>query len=59
MTPEVKERIEQLRHGIVPEEYKQTKAGVVPEDWTEYAIGDCLERVERPVKVLTLLMGFL
>ena len=51
MTPEVKERIEQIRHEIVPEGYKKTKAGVVPEDWTEYAIGDCLERVERPVKV--------
>lgn len=51
MTPEVKERIEQIRHGNVPEGYKKTKAGVVPADWTEYAIGDCLERVERPVKV--------
>ena len=51
MTPEVNERIEQIRHGIVPEGYKKTKAGVVPEDWTEYAIGDCLERVERPVAV--------
>ena len=51
MTPEVKDRIEQIRHGIVPEGYKKTKAGVVPADWTEYAIGDCLERVERPVKV--------
>lgn len=51
MTPEVKERIEQIRHGIVPEGYKKSKAGVVPEDWTEYAIGDCLERVERPVAV--------
>ena len=51
MTPEVKDRIEQIRHGIVPEGYKKTKAGVVPADWTEYAIGDCLKRVERPVKV--------
>ena len=51
MTPEVKKRIEQIRHGNVPEGYKETKARVVPADWTEYAIGDCLERVERPVKV--------
>lgn len=51
MTPEVKERIDQLRHGIVPEGYRRTKAGIVPTDWSEYTIADCLERVERPVEV--------
>ena len=51
MTPEVKERIEQIRHGNVPEGYKKTKVGIVPADWTEYTIGECLERVERPVDV--------
>ena len=51
MTPEVKERIEQIRHGIVPEGYKKTKSGIVPADWKEYTIGQCLERVERPVDV--------
>lgn len=51
MTPEVKERIDQLRHGIMPEGYRKTKSGIVPTDWSEYAIADCLERVERPVEV--------
>ena len=51
MTPEVKERIEQIRHGNVPEGYKKTKAGIVPADWAECTIGECLERVERPVEV--------
>lgn len=51
MTPEVRERIEQIRYGNVPEGYKKTKVGIVPADWTEYTIGDCLERVERPVDV--------
>lgn len=51
MTPEVKDRIAQIQHGIVPEDYRKTKAGIVPEDWSEYAIADCLERVERPVEV--------
>lgn len=51
MTPEVKERIEQIRHGNVPEGYKKTKAGILPADWTVCTIGDCLERVERPVDV--------
>ena len=51
MTPEVKERIEQIRHGNVPEGYKKTKADILPADWTVCTIGDCLERVERPVDV--------
>ena len=51
MIEEVKKRIDQIRHGIVPEGYQKTKAGIVPADWSEYAIADCLERVERPVEV--------
>lgn len=51
MTPEVKERIDQLRHGIMPEGYRKIKSGIVPTDWSEYAIADCLERIERPVEV--------
>ena len=51
MTPEAKERIKQIRHGIVPEGYQKTKAGILPKDWSVYTIGECLERVERPVSV--------
>ena len=51
MTPEVKERIVQIQHGIVPKGYRKTKAGIVPSDWFECTIADCLERVERPVAV--------
>ena len=57
MTPEVKERIEQIRHGIVPEGYKRTKAGIYPEDWTEYTLGDIYtERKEPGNESLPLLM---
>ena len=57
MTPEVKERIEQLRHGIVPEGYKRTKSGIYPEDWTEYTLGDIYtERKEPGNESLPLLM---
>lgn len=57
MTPEVKKRIEQLRHGIVPEGYKRTKAGIYPEDWTEYTLGDIYtERKEPGNESLPLLM---
>ena len=43
MTPEVKERIEQLRHGIVPDGYKKTAAGIIPVDWQCSTIRDCLQ----------------
>lgn len=40
MTPEVKQRIEQIRQGIVPEGYKKTKSDIVPVDWKESSIGE-------------------
>ena len=33
MTPQIKQRIDQIRRGEVPEGYKRTKVGVVPEEW--------------------------
>ena len=39
MTPEVKQRIEQIQQGIVPEGYKKTKTAIVPADWKESPIG--------------------
>lgn len=33
MTPQVKQRIEQIRRGEVPEGYKKTKAGIIPCEW--------------------------
>ena len=42
MTPQVKQRIEQIRWGEVPEGYKKTKVGIVPEEWEEKRIGDVL-----------------
>lgn len=57
MTPEVKERIEQIRHGNVPEGYKKTKAGIYPKDWMEYTLGDIYtERKEPGNENLPLLM---
>jgi len=51
MTPEIKQRIEQIRRGNVPDGYKKTKAGILPADWDVYMLGDCLSRAERPVEV--------
>lgn len=51
MTPDIKQRIEQIRRGEVPEGYKKTKAGILPADWDVHMLGECLSRVERPVEV--------
>ena len=57
MTPEVRERIEQLRHGNVPEGYKKTRSGIFPIDWTETCLGDIYtERKEPGNENLPLLM---
>ena len=51
MTPEVRDRMEQIRNGNVPEGYKKTKTGILPVDWAICTIDECLERVEHPVDV--------
>lgn len=33
MNPKIKERIEQIRQGIVPKGYKKTRVGIIPEEW--------------------------
>ena len=48
MTPKVKERIDQLRNGIVPVGYKRTKAGICPEDWVENVLGDIYTERKEP-----------
>ena len=40
MTPQIKQRIDQLRRGKVPEGYKKTKIGIVPEEWEETIFSD-------------------
>ena len=51
MTPEVKERIEQIRHGNVPEGYVSNKDGVYPADWTSKQMDQWLQLAERPIKL--------
>lgn len=51
MTSSMKQRIAQIRHGQVPKGYRLTRLGIAPNDWMMFRIGDCLERVERPVDV--------
>jgi type I restriction enzyme S subunit len=33
MKQEIKERVEKIRKGEVPEGYKKTKVGIIPVDW--------------------------
>ena len=33
MTPEIKQRIEQIQNGEIPEGYKKTRAGIMPYEW--------------------------
>lgn len=42
MTPQLKQRIEQIRRGEVPEGYKKTKVGIVPADWQEHKLSHYL-----------------
>ena len=48
MTPQIKQRIEQIRRGEVPEGYKKTKVGIVPNEWKETTVDKCvIEYVEK------------
>ena len=43
MREEIKQRIEQIRRGEVPEGYKRTKVGIVPEEWEEGFLGNYIQ----------------
>ena len=48
MKPEIKQRIEQIRRGEVPDGYKKAKGGIVPNEWKEERIGNYIcEYVEK------------
>lgn len=42
MKPDIKQRIEQIRQGEVPEGYKKTKVGIIPEEWEEKILSHLL-----------------
>lgn len=57
MTPEIKQRIEQIRRGEVPERYVKTALGLAPANWKRYTLGDIYtERKESGDENLPLLM---
>ena len=48
MTPEVKQRIEQIRQGIVPAGYVKTRSGITPTSWTPACLGDIYTERKEP-----------
>ncbi len=56
MTPQIKQRLGQLRHCKVPEGYKKTKVGIIPAEWMSYTLGDIYtERKEAGIPSLPIL----
>lgn len=51
MREDLKERIELIKCGKVPEGYKKTKLGIIPIDWEIVRVQDILEKVDKPVEV--------
>ena len=47
MTPDIKQRIEQIKKGKIPNGYKSTKLGIVPEDWEVVQLKDKFNRLSR------------
>lgn len=47
MTSQIKQRIEQIRRGEVPEGYKRTKAGIMPNDWDVYKLSSISSRITK------------
>lgn len=45
MNQAVKERIEKVEQGIVPEGYKKTGIGIIPEDWEVKKLGQVSKRI--------------
>lgn len=43
MNEQIKQRIEQIRRGEIPEGYKKTKVGLVPEEWEEGFLGNYIQ----------------
>jgi len=42
---EIKDRIGQIRKGIVPRGYKKTKIGIIPQDWDIKVLGELLTKI--------------
>ena len=48
MTPEVRDRIDQIRQGIVPDGYTKTRSEITPTTWTPACLGDIYTERKEP-----------
>ena len=56
MTPQIKQRIDQIQRGEVPEGYERTTAGIIPSTWYTFSLGDLYtERKESGIPSLPIL----
>lgn len=56
MTPQIQQRIDQLRRSEMPDGYKTTKSGIIPHEWSSYTLGDIYtERKESGIPSLPIL----
>ena len=51
MTPEIKQRIQQIRQGKTPKGYKKTKEGMIPEKWDVYQLSQVMGELESGTSV--------
>lgn len=52
MTPEIKQRIQQIKQGKTPKGYKKTIVGIIPSDWSLKSINHWITLKERPIQLL-------
>ena len=45
MDKEIKERIDDINSGVIPEGYKKTKVGIVPAEWERFKLSDISEEL--------------
>ncbi len=51
MTPEIKQRIQQIRQGKTPKGYKKTKEGIIPDEWGVYQLSQVMGELESGTSV--------
>ena len=51
MKPEIKERVEKIQKGEVPEGYRKTKVGIIPIAWGVVPTNKVLKTIKKPVNV--------
>lgn len=57
MTSEIKQRIEQIRRGEVPEEYKKIHGDIVPLTWDQISLADCISHMKKKQVLQTSILS--